>query len=311
VKTTHQRFLDTRKGNIPFPAYIPVTTFGKRYPLDQLVRPFLPRLAPAIMVSYYYVKQMTLDDHPKLPLLVDSGGFAALFENATISTDHGLGVIELETDEGTDIIHPFSILELQEEVADVAFPLDFPIPPKTPLKEAKHRQKLTVVNSIWALQNRRRRDLPIYGIIQAWDGKSARNCVDAYKEVGFEGLAIGGLVPRARDMNLVVDIISSVRDQAGPDIPIHVFGLGNPKIINAVYSAGADSVDSSSYVRYAADGRLWGEGSFKLENPSLTDRLHLSLCNLAQATGKTLPLSNLNWSFSTCSIRTIDNSDNR
>ena len=46
--------LVTRGGLIQFPAYIPVTTFGEKYPLDDLVRPYLPRLASAIMVSKYY-----------------------------------------------------------------------------------------------------------------------------------------------------------------------------------------------------------------------------------------------------------------
>jgi len=296
------RNLETRKGTISFPTYVPVTTFGKRYPLDQMVRPFLPRLSQAVMVSYYYVKQMNPEDRVQIPLFVDSGGFAALFENANIVTDHGLGVIELKTEEGTDIIHPFSILELQEEVAEVAFPLDFPIPPNTPLKEAKRRQNLTIENSLWAIQNRRRRDLPVYAIIQAWDGKSALDCARAYQGAGFEGLAIGGLVPRVRDTKLVQEIITSVRKEAGDDTPIHVFGLGNPKILQMVFASGADSVDSSSYVRYAANGQLWSDENFKLENPALTDRLHLSLCNLAHVTGKALPLSNFNWSFSTCSI---------
>ncbi len=296
------RSLITRRGPIEFPTYIPVTTFGNKYPIDQLVRPFLPRLSSAVMTSYYYVRQMKPHERPNLPLLFDSGGFVALFDKAHITTDHGVGTIELETDDGVDIIHPLSILELQEEIADVAFPLDFPIPPGTSPKEAKRRQKLTITNSLWALENRRRRDLPIYGIVQAWDAKSAQACAEAYQGYKFDGIAIGGLVPRSRDKKLIIDIISKVRQTVGDELPIHVFGIGNPKILSDVFTAGADSVDSSSYVRYAADGRLWGSKSFKLENPSITDRMHLSLCNLAHATGKTLPLSNLNWSFSTCSV---------
>ena len=50
--------LKTTKGEIPFPAYIPVTTYGSKYPLDKLIQPYLPRLAPAIMVSHYYAQEM-------------------------------------------------------------------------------------------------------------------------------------------------------------------------------------------------------------------------------------------------------------
>jgi helicase len=71
------RELVTRRGVIRFPAYVPVTTFGDKYPLDKLVQPYLPRLAQAVMVSFHYARQMS--EPLRLPLLVDSGGFASLF----------------------------------------------------------------------------------------------------------------------------------------------------------------------------------------------------------------------------------------
>ena len=47
---TAEKALETPSGTIRFPAYIPVTTFGEKYPLDRLIQPYLPRLAPAVMV---------------------------------------------------------------------------------------------------------------------------------------------------------------------------------------------------------------------------------------------------------------------
>ena len=86
-----QRKLVTRKGEIPLPAYLPVTTFGQKYPLDNLVRPYLPRLAPAMMVSFHYAKQ--IEEPPPIPLFLDSGGFASLFENAAVKEQNGWGTI--------------------------------------------------------------------------------------------------------------------------------------------------------------------------------------------------------------------------
>jgi hypothetical protein len=40
--TDKTRTLSTRAGTIKFPAYIPVTTFGNKYQLDNLIRPYLP-----------------------------------------------------------------------------------------------------------------------------------------------------------------------------------------------------------------------------------------------------------------------------
>src|SRR5688500_771939 len=92
------RSIVTRRGVIPLPAYIPVTTFGRKYPLDDLIRPYLPRLAPAVMVSYHYARQM--QQVLPLPMLVDSGGFASLFANATIIEDGSLGSLVLKIQDG-------------------------------------------------------------------------------------------------------------------------------------------------------------------------------------------------------------------
>lgn len=297
--TRSTRELVTRRGVIRFPAYVPVTTFGATYPLDSLIRPYLPRLAPAVMVSYYYARQM--GEPLRLPLMVDSGGFASLFEGSRVIRQSGLGVLRVRRDKKSETIHPRDVLELQEEVADVAFPLDFPVPPGADLKEARLCQRLTVANAQWALANRRRKDLPLFAPVQAWDAVSARECARQYRGAGFDGVSVGGLVPRARDLRVVLAIIDAVRSEVG-DIPLHVFGLGKPEIIGALYDAGVDSVDSSSYVQLAADGRLWSNPAFRASDPSPSDRLHLALCNLAAAAGRTLPLSAARIVFATHSL---------
>src|SRR5262245_57172434 len=94
------RVLRTRRGDIRLPAFVPVTTFGGKYPLDDLIRPYLPRRASAVMVSHFYAKQQR--DPIGLPLLVDSGGFASLFRNASVISDGAVGKIRLQTDKGVE-----------------------------------------------------------------------------------------------------------------------------------------------------------------------------------------------------------------
>jgi tRNA-guanine family transglycosylase len=144
---------------------------------------------------------------------------------------------------------------------------------------------------------RRRRDLPLYVCVQAWDRESARECAKAYAGAGFDGIAIGGLVPRARDTKLVQEIVETVREECN-ELPLHVFGLGKPEMVKSLYDLGVDSVDSSSYIKLAADGRLWSSPE-EMRFPSTHCRLHLALCNLAYATQKTLPLSATELIFST------------
>lgn len=276
---------------------MPVTTFGDKYPLDDLVRPYLPRMASAVMVSYHYARQMK-EGAVQLPLMVDSGGFASLFGDARVVSSGGLGMVEIGRGGDKESLHPRDVLDLQEKIADVAFTLDFPIPPGTNGVEARRRLGLTIANAHWALDNRRRKDLPLFACVQAWDVPSARECARAYVGAPFEGVAIGGLVPRAHDLSKVLRIVEAVREEIG-DRLLHVFGLGKPESADALYRAGVDSVDSSSYVQLAADGRLWGNPGYRIKDPSPTDRLHLALCNLATATGRALPLSASSLAFTT------------
>jgi queuine/archaeosine tRNA-ribosyltransferase len=286
--TTSPSQLNTVHGPISLPAYVPVTTFGTKYPLDDLVRPYLPRLAPAAMVSFHYARQMT--DRPSLPLLIDSGGFASLFKNARVKSVAGLGVLETPTDDGTETLHPRDVLEFQEKHADIAFTLDFPIPPSMVLSEGRRRNKLTIANARWAIENRRRKDMLLYACVQGWDVPSYRACARAYADLGFEGIAIGGLVPRVSDMDGVLAIVDAVKN-AVPDKPLHVFGLGKPDTVEILFRRGVSSIDSSSYVKLAAEGRLWGQPTARLSDATPTERLNLALCNLATAAQRVMPLS--------------------
>lgn len=286
--TVNPRTLPIRRGIIRYPAYVPVTTFGEKYPLDKLIQPYLPRLAQAAMVSFHYARQISIP--LRVPLFVDSGGFVSLFDNARIKKLDKLGVLEIAIEGDVQKIHPRDVLDLQERIADVAFTLDFPIPLNMQKKEARRRQRLTINNGLWALANRRRKDLPLFASVQGWDAESARECAREYRHCGFDGIAIGGLVPRARNLSLILPIVEAVRREV-PDLPLHVFGLGKPGMTERLFEVGVDSVDSSSYVKLAADGRLWSHPEYQVSDPSPSERLHLALCNLATATGRTLPLS--------------------
>lgn len=279
--------LVTPSGTIRFPAYVPVTTFGGKYPLDALIQPYLPRLAQMVMVSHYYALQMK--ERPRLPLMIDSGGFAALFDGSRILKERGLGVLEINLGESPEHLTPWDVLEFQERHADIAFTLDFPIPPNLESKEAKRRQKLTIDNALWALRNRRRKGMCLFACIQGWDVKSIAACARSYAGQGFDGVALGGMVPRARDRNLVLECVHTVRKEI-PDLPLHVFGLGHPDFLPDLYAAGVDSVDSSSYVKAAADGFQWRTNT-KLTDASTPERLKIALENLSYATDATLPMT--------------------
>jgi len=282
------RSLVTRSGTITFPTYVPVTTFGGKYPLDNLVRPFLPRLASAVMVSYHYAKQAK--EGVGVPMMVDSGGFASLFEWAEVEEMNGLGVIRIKSGEDEEIISPDSVLSFQEECADVAFTLDLPIPPARAETEGERRMALSITNAIWASRNKRRRDLPLFACIQGWDAESYTRCAKALIGHDFQGIAIGGLVPRMHDREALEAIVTNVR-AVFPDLPLHVFGLGVPHLVKRLFELGVDSVDSSAYVKLAADGKRWGDKATQASvDLAPLNRMHLALANLATASQRALPL---------------------
>lgn len=298
------RTLQTRRGLLHFPAFLPVTTFGEKYPLDDLLRPYLPRLTHAVMVSAYF-----LQDRPTpelgVPLFVDSGGFASIFEGAQVKrTREGLGVIHY----GGRTVTPGDVLHLQERVADVGFTLDLLIRPHLNHRESLRLHRLTRNNALWAIQNRRRRDLPLYGVVQGWDAQAAAELAAEYHEAGFDGIAIGGLVPRLTQREFVSELISQVRQAAG-NLPLHAFGVGHPEQVAWVTALGVDSVDSSSYVKYAADGRLYSHPHVRHAHLTPHERVHLALCNLAAATGSQLPLGAA--PFTTLSMQTLQRENRR
>jgi tRNA-guanine family transglycosylase len=278
--------LITRRGKLQLPAFFPVTTFGNKYPLDRLIRPYLPRLCQGVLVSYHYASNLDENpiEHPGVPLFIDSGGFALLFNGSKLSKHNGTFGI---TTHGGDSITPDQVLERQMRHAEIGATLDFPIPPDYESKRERNRRfKATLTNAEWALCNNRRSDLYLYASLQCWDADSAREAARVYAQMrhhtrSFAGIAIGGMVPRLRDLHYMRNVIEAVRAEwTGP---IHVFGVGSPIMVRNCLIWGANSTDSSSYVKYAADGRSLNPRMPKVPEAQLTPlgRMQLALRNLA------------------------------
>lgn len=241
--------LHTAHGDITFPTFMPVTSFGDKYPLDKLVQPYLKRLSQCLMVSHFSAQQMK--KRPTMPLFIDSGGFAGLFEGAEFIEHDDYACIK--TKEG-DELNPLAVLEFQEKNADIGATLDAIIPPGLGEQECIRRQRITIKNALYSLKHLKSKDLILYASLQCWDEASARFCAKEYVNAGFEGIAIGGMVPRAKDVEYMKNIVHTVREEA-PNCAIHVFGCGNLETMPILIDQGADSFDSSSFVRNAVDRR--------------------------------------------------------
>ena len=84
--------------------------------------------------------------------------------------------------------------------------------------------------------------------------------MEELKVLPFDGFALGGMVPRSRNPELIIEIVYAIR-QIESQRPVHVFGIGNPKLLSLLKSAGVDSTDSSSLLRNTANKKYMETGS--------------------------------------------------
>lgn len=296
----NSRQLEWRPGGI----FFPVITGAPQHRLDMLIRAHLPRYAPQLqgtLVSAYYARRWNEAERARwrspttdeMALLIDSGGFVGAagatvaIEETAAADGAPIAVLRVTRPEGEEVIHPDEVLALQGELADVGFSLDCLIAPDMPPDEAARRTRLTLANAYHALRQRGQRfpQLCLFGVVQARDPQSAAACAAALVAMrddgghGFDGLAIGGLVPHARDLDHASGIVAAVRAEA-PGLPIHVFGIGQPESIRRLVVAGATSSDSSAYARDAVRGRSWGRPEASIEDPTLGESLLLALEHL-------------------------------
>lgn len=88
-------------------------------------------------------------------------------------------------------------------------------------------------------------------------------CAAAYRDLDVDYHTIGGVVPvmeRQMYPELVQMILWS-QSALRKDRPVHLFGAGHPLVFPLAVALGCDLFDSSSYAKYAKDGRMmfeWG-----------------------------------------------------
>jgi len=124
--------------------------------------------------------------------------------------------------------------------------------------DRKRRVAITQRNAaeFIAVHRRRRATFEPVGIIQSIDVAGYAKQVSAYAEMGYQTIAIGGLVPRSdREVAEIATAVERARAALPAslrnDLWIHLFGIYRPKIQPALREARIDSFDSATYFRKA------------------------------------------------------------
>jgi hypothetical protein len=124
--------------------------------------------------------------------------------------------------------------------------------------ERRRRMALTTRNAdifLATCRQQKYRFVP-FGVIQGMDLRSFVKCVHAYIDMGYQHIALGGLVPRSD--SAILEICCAVRGAIQSrtrteqkNVWLHLFGILRPKIQSSFRVLGVSSFDSASYLRKA------------------------------------------------------------
>ena len=144
-------------------------------------------------------------------------------------------------------IKPEKILRIQEKIgADIASTLDYPIDCKVLSENDKILR--TINNAKIAVSEKKNPEMLLYASINGYDPLVIRNVIKHLKKHGgFDGFAIGSLMPKYSSYRFLIDMLLAAKLEA-KDMPIHVYGLGSPLIIHLLIYLGVDSFDSSFFM---------------------------------------------------------------
>lgn len=156
-----------------------------------------------------------------------------------------------------------SLLLLYEKSRpDLAVVLDHPIAPNLPVDEAKRRIEKTLEYTR-VMVERRRFDLPeLVPAIHGYDEQTLRYVIDSINKIGdFDVYAVGSLVSwQAQSMwgqgiVEVARIVALAKSMLYNKI-LHAFGVAKTHTTPILFYAGADSLDTISWIMQAVYGKI-------------------------------------------------------
>ncbi|MEM9023028.1 MAG: tRNA-guanine transglycosylase [Bacteroidota bacterium] len=150
------------------------------------------------------------------------------------------------------------IVKFQDQIgADIISPLDLITPPGDNFPTAEQKMNATHKRIKQALEITEHSILA--GVQQGGRFLELRKrSMDALMEMQVQYVAIGSLVPffnRRHDMKFIIPVMRNVAAVLeGTDMPVHIYGAGDPVELPFLFALGANIFDSSSYGHYAQQG---------------------------------------------------------
>jgi 7-cyano-7-deazaguanine tRNA-ribosyltransferase len=228
--------LKTEHGLLNFPAYFPAVRFRNFDPFHSFIQRYKEQF-PTLMINACDLNS------PRTPKgLLERGIHKFLRFDGIVFCDGG-GFSKYS--------QPYNqrqILRIQDQLgSDIASSLDYPVH----LRKTWHRRDRIVRSAKNAVQMRKTVEKSSFLVYASVHGRSSTEIINVVnyleKHGGFDGYAIGSLVPLQTMIRHIIRILLKLRT-AVPNKPIHVYGLTGLVLLLILYYLGIDSVDSHGYL---------------------------------------------------------------
>ncbi|MGE0085289.1 MAG: tRNA-guanine transglycosylase DpdA [Desulfococcaceae bacterium] len=117
--------------------------------------------------------------------------------------------------------------------------------------EKIRRYEITVSNakSFMEMHRKQAYSFTPIGAAQGWSPESYADAVKEYQKMGYDYIALGGLV-RSKNPE-ILEVLEAVNHVLKPGTNLHLFGVARPEALKEMNRLGITSVDSASFLRRA------------------------------------------------------------
>jgi len=242
------RLITTLEGKVySSPLFLPVYEHGNPFiPIERLNSEF--SISGLMTNAYFLYKRREIK-----PLVIERGVKEFLGFDGLVVTDSGA----FQQFSGPLYLSNSKIVSFQRDIgADIISPLDVITTPGDNRTTAKKKLTATLKRIKEGLTLTDRTIL--IGVQQGGRFLDLRErALRELMELKVRYIALGSLVPfftTNHDIEFVGQVIKQAREIVPTDIPLHLYGAGDPVELPFYIAMGCDVFDSSSFVHYARDG---------------------------------------------------------
>ena len=230
----------------PTPIFLPVFEYGNSFiSIEQLKNEF--SITGLITNAYLLYKKRELKT-----IVLENGIKKFLDFDGLVVTDSGA----FQQFSGPLYLSNRKIIAFQQDIgADIISPLDVITTPGDNKTVAKGKLATTLKRIKQGISITDRSVL--IGVQQGGRFLNLRGeCLAELVEMEVQYIALGSLVPfftRNHHIEFILKVIKQAREIVPTNIPLHLYGAGDPLELPFYFALGCDIFDSSSFIHYARD----------------------------------------------------------